>query len=401
MASTWGDNFQYEGRKPDFVRQQYEHFSDMVAVKDNKMPEMYFAYCLEDRKFYSYDKRNEVDPVLGKFRLFESGSGGGGSAVDVMPEPGESWVGKIVQYIGLTSGDFEQGYFYICNATDHYEELPIESMDKMKEQIALNGELVILRNPLTGEYNTKALEKDGVYYFVQDDVIYSGTKSNVVVETLDELKGLIENSSNIVTVETPNGTRHELNGWSYNNKWYFELNTLVYQGDLVNEILKDRSQLWLMVADSSTRVTIEYAGGTSEERNAYIFESRAYFISSGQLYGGNLVDGNKVYFADANILATDEDVEAEGIILGQIIYLADCITIDTDEQVVALELVMRQVIDFDSGVNPRYTTDEQVAAIGLTWIWDQRTYSWDLQPVSPSGEEPGSIPISDIDSLFD
>ena len=62
---------------------------------------------------------------------------------------------------------------------------------------------------------------------------------------------------------------------------------------------------------------------------------------------------------------------------------------------------MRQVIDYDPGVNQKYTTDEQIAALGLTWLWDEVTYAWDNLPVSPSEGEPASIPNSEIDELFD
>ena len=78
MAIKIGDNLNYAGVKPDFVRQQYATFADMLAVRDNTMPPIYLAYCLEDKNFYKYDKENEVDPVTGKFRLFQSGGGGSG-----------------------------------------------------------------------------------------------------------------------------------------------------------------------------------------------------------------------------------------------------------------------------------------------------------------------------------
>ena len=400
MAISFGDNLDYAGKKPDFVRQEYAAFAEMKAVKKSNMPELYFAYCLEDRNFYKYDKSLDPDPITGNFRLFQSGSGGSDVQMDEMPTPGEEWVDKIVQYIGEDSGNFKRGFFYIGTATDHYEELPIEDVAKMKEQVALNGEQVTLRTQFGEEYNTKALVKDGVYYFVQEDTVFSGTKVDIVVNTLEELNTLIGKAEGTITLETPNGTRHQLQAWPYNNKWYFIFNTITYQGINVDDVLKSRAELWTMVSTSEDRITVDYGEGITEERPAYLFNGNAYFILTGQLYGGTIVN-NTVFYPDARALPNDTAVEAEHIVLGQIVYLADSTAIATDEQVVALDLVMRQVIDYDPGVNPKYTADEQIAAIGLTWIWNERTYQWEMQQVSPSEGEPESIPNSEIDALFD
>ena len=147
MAIKIGDNLNYAGVKPDFVRQQYATFEEMAAVRDNTMPPIYLAYCLEDKNFYKYDKDNEVDPVTGKFRLFQSGGGGGGTVdtamsdtstnavqnkvikayvdskentiqVSEMPEPSAELADKIVQYVGETD-TYTQGYFYKCAETDN------------------------------------------------------------------------------------------------------------------------------------------------------------------------------------------------------------------------------------------------------------------------------------------
>ena len=38
------------------------------------MPDVYFAICKEDGKMYVYNKKNEDDIELGKFRLYDSGT---------------------------------------------------------------------------------------------------------------------------------------------------------------------------------------------------------------------------------------------------------------------------------------------------------------------------------------
>lgn len=46
---------------------------EMLAVNDNVMPEVYFATCKDDKKFYIYDKSATPSAETGKFREFKSG----------------------------------------------------------------------------------------------------------------------------------------------------------------------------------------------------------------------------------------------------------------------------------------------------------------------------------------
>ena len=50
--------------------------AQMLAINDNLMPEKYFTLCLDDGKFYIYDKNTTTPSVeTGKFKVFEGGSG--------------------------------------------------------------------------------------------------------------------------------------------------------------------------------------------------------------------------------------------------------------------------------------------------------------------------------------
>lgn len=46
--------------------------AEMKAQLDARMPDVYLAICKDDGKVYLYNKDNEVDPDLGKFRLQEA-----------------------------------------------------------------------------------------------------------------------------------------------------------------------------------------------------------------------------------------------------------------------------------------------------------------------------------------
>lgn len=124
MAIAIGDNLSYKGKKPDFVRQQYEYITDLASVNDNQMSPMYVAWCLENHKVYVYDKDNEIDPMTGRFRELQGS--GNSSQVEVMPAPSSSNYGEVVQYIGETTSVYFQGHFYICKMEEdeyYWEEL--------------------------------------------------------------------------------------------------------------------------------------------------------------------------------------------------------------------------------------------------------------------------------------
>ena len=50
--------------------------AEMLAIKDNAMPDVYLAVCKDDNAIYIYNKDNSVDPETGKFRVYMSGSSG-------------------------------------------------------------------------------------------------------------------------------------------------------------------------------------------------------------------------------------------------------------------------------------------------------------------------------------
>lgn len=41
----------------------------MIAIKDEQMPSVYFAICSDDGNFYLYNKANEIDKLTGRYRL--------------------------------------------------------------------------------------------------------------------------------------------------------------------------------------------------------------------------------------------------------------------------------------------------------------------------------------------
>ena len=78
------ENFEYIGTSQNFERDSYATLSEMKAVVDKRMPDIFTATCKETGKFYIYNKSNEIDETLGKWREVSSGasSGNSGTAED-------------------------------------------------------------------------------------------------------------------------------------------------------------------------------------------------------------------------------------------------------------------------------------------------------------------------------
>ena len=74
------EGFSYTGSAQNFERDSYATLAEMKAVKAKKMPNIFIATCEETGKLYIYNKQNEDDEVLGKWREVSSGSSAGGAS---------------------------------------------------------------------------------------------------------------------------------------------------------------------------------------------------------------------------------------------------------------------------------------------------------------------------------
>ena len=73
------ESFEYQGKGQNFTRDNFATLAEMKAVKAKTFPDIFTATCSETGKFYIYNKDNEVDEVLGKWREVSGGSSAGGS----------------------------------------------------------------------------------------------------------------------------------------------------------------------------------------------------------------------------------------------------------------------------------------------------------------------------------
>ena len=62
------ENFEYIGTQQNFERDSYATLAEMKSVIDKRMPDIFTATCKETGKLYIYNKSNEIDETLGKWR---------------------------------------------------------------------------------------------------------------------------------------------------------------------------------------------------------------------------------------------------------------------------------------------------------------------------------------------
>lgn len=64
-----GDNFDYQGQKPNFARDTFSTLSEMKAYPETSIDEGHISFCIETGKLYQYKKSNSIDSTNGKWKL--------------------------------------------------------------------------------------------------------------------------------------------------------------------------------------------------------------------------------------------------------------------------------------------------------------------------------------------
>ena len=104
MALTIGDNFSYQGAKPLDARLVYDTIAQMKAKPDSTLYAGIIAFCKADGKNYQWKPTNTVDATLGKWREFESGSGGSDNVVEGYRNPSDGLFYEESAYVTAIIG---------------------------------------------------------------------------------------------------------------------------------------------------------------------------------------------------------------------------------------------------------------------------------------------------------
>ena len=119
MAITIIDGFLLNASSPLDYRQVLTK-QQMLSVEDYGMPDVYFAICKDDGKFYLYNKSNISNSDTGKFVACNMKDSYTKTEVDDLlktinhrvtsfPTPSADEEGKLYQYIGITDNKYTYG----------------------------------------------------------------------------------------------------------------------------------------------------------------------------------------------------------------------------------------------------------------------------------------------------
>ena len=75
-----GDNFSYKGKKPLDSRNCFDTVSEMAQFAETSLDEGHISYVKETDRYYKFNSLNNVDSTLGKWREYNNGGGGSGTA---------------------------------------------------------------------------------------------------------------------------------------------------------------------------------------------------------------------------------------------------------------------------------------------------------------------------------
>ena len=75
-----GDNFSYKGKKPLDSRDCFDTVSEMAQFAETSLDEGHISYVKETDRYYKFNSLNNVDSTLGKWREYNGGGGGSGTA---------------------------------------------------------------------------------------------------------------------------------------------------------------------------------------------------------------------------------------------------------------------------------------------------------------------------------
>lgn len=71
MALKTGDNFDYQGQKPNFGRDSFKTLAEMKAYPETSIDDGHISYVAETKRHYKFVSSSSPDPTTGKWRTIE------------------------------------------------------------------------------------------------------------------------------------------------------------------------------------------------------------------------------------------------------------------------------------------------------------------------------------------
>lgn len=184
MAITIIDGFLLNASSPLDYRQVLTK-QQMLSAEDYGMPDVYFAICKDDGKFYLYNKSNISNSDTGKFVACNMKDSYTKTEVDDLlktinhrvtsfPTPSADEEGKLYQYIGITDNKYTYGHFYTCELMTSYNYV-------LKSDITSSTTGTFYNSDGTIVYSLPTDYADGTSYYerVVNGTYYSWNRINI------------------------------------------------------------------------------------------------------------------------------------------------------------------------------------------------------------------------------
>lgn len=179
MSILTADNFKYQGRKPLDSRIVQSTIADMTAMAESIIYNGIIVYVESEKKFYTFDVNNTIDPTLKKWRELSTG-GSGNAKINRYTQDTDYKTDEIIIYddkIYLVLADFKS--------------------DNTQTSIVDSFELDLQNNkfvPLDEDTNCVEYKQNTPYK--KDELVYLGKELKRVVAdyTSDSTQVLVEDS---------------------------------------------------------------------------------------------------------------------------------------------------------------------------------------------------------------
>lgn len=168
MALKIGDNFSYQGQKPNFDRDSFDTLAAMKAFPETSIDEGHISYCKEDGKNYQYKAANSVNAITGKWREFKSGDSfpAGGTTGQVLTKTasGVEWKDIPEAEDELPSGGTNGQVLTKTSSGTAWQNVPTElpSGGTVGQVLKKTSEGVAWQNDKDTIYNKATQQADGL-----------------------------------------------------------------------------------------------------------------------------------------------------------------------------------------------------------------------------------------------
>ena len=145
--------------------------AEMLAINENTMPDVYFATCKDDGKFYVFNKSNTTSETTGKFKELKcesSGSGGGVTVAELTQ----------AEYDAMPDDNPHDGSIFWKNNPDYFWKTD----SKVKTEVEIMNELKDYCDSTISD-STPKIGEDGTWWINETSTGVRAEGSKIEVET--------------------------------------------------------------------------------------------------------------------------------------------------------------------------------------------------------------------------